>query len=165
MTDPYRDGHAPHPPTYRPYTPGEQKIIDDVKLQSFIGQTQSLTGSVKYSSATDELELLREWARHGSGDDKWVPGLTISESILKYIASLEAQLKEAKRDLDWSNTQNNVTNDLASTLKAERDELIAQLSAAKLEASFWHTQTIYMNEQNELLDNKLQSLRGDEDSE
>jgi hypothetical protein len=39
----------------------------------------------------EELTRLREWSHNGCDEDKWIPGLTISESVLKYIEKLEEE--------------------------------------------------------------------------
>jgi NAD-dependent DNA ligase len=52
-----------------------------------------------------ELDRLREWAFNGCDEEKWIPGLTISESILKYIEALEKKLKELDNEVDGLSRQ------------------------------------------------------------
>ncbi len=100
MNDPrYRDDHAPTPPTYRAYT--KEELTAEFKQTDLT----SIVGAIS-QSPTDELELLREWARYGSDEDKWVPGLTISESVLRYIRILEEENAELQKEVEgWRGDQ------------------------------------------------------------
>lgn len=45
-----------------------------------------------------ELDLLKEkFANNGADDEKWIPGLTISESVLKYIETLEKKIDSLEK--------------------------------------------------------------------
>ncbi len=48
----------------------------------------------------EELDRLREWSHNGLEEDKWIPGLTISESVLKYIQNLEGEIEHLEFLID-----------------------------------------------------------------